>query len=435
MSVHHMLEPPTEDEASSDSDSEVDDGGEKGAFRSSVRGGLRVTDRSLDLQALSRFAARSNHDPGYMSDLSSVSSTDSDDDGGGYESSDFESDVSEDDDAGDKPGISVSSSHEIKVTQPAFNDAVAENLHADDATTEELDEDHLASYTLGKIYASSGLRRSSNNNNNNDGRRFEIDWALLELEPPRLQPFNLIQGGRRHCKSPVSFTPPFTPPICRQSTLYSADEDWYPTEIMAADALANLKVHCFGRTSGLCTGTISAAMSFVKIKGRKSFSLSWTVVSGGDEGKLGVGGDSGAWVVANESGRVAGHVLAERSGVAYICAMALLMADIRQTLSACRVGLPGGVSSSSSARESAAASASASASSIVASSSKVLFTTSLPAREKTLFASRKGGGAGGADATRLLYEVGSASSRAKSKVAEATISKPRTGWWSLSVGN
>ncbi|KAH0283401.1 hypothetical protein KCU62_g9068, partial [Aureobasidium sp. EXF-3399] len=371
MSVHHMLEPPTDEEDSGDSDQ--------------------------------------YHD--YMSDLSSVSSTDSDNDG--YESSDFESDVSEDEDAGDRPGITALSSRTVQVTQPAFGDAVAEDLHADDATTEELDEDHLSSYKLGKVYASSGLRRW-----NEGGKRYEIDWALLELDPPRLQPYNLIQGGRRHCKSPVSFIPDLKPPVSRRNNLYSADEDWYPTSIIPCSQLANLSVHCLGRTSGLKTGIISAAQSFVKIKGRRNFSLSWTVV-----GDFGIGGDSGAWIVSNVTGQVAGHVLAERTGLTYICAMHLLFEDIQQTLSACRISLPG------------ADAAIAGVDPMDASGNKAaVMLTTMPTRKEV--------GSGGddiVDGRKRFYQSSASRAREKSKVsdaAEVAASKVRTlGWWSQTVSN
>ena len=120
------------------------------------------------------------------SDLSE--STESEDDQEGYSSSDFESDISDDEqtmvlgisrsslEQGDKPGIQIQDARDVSVTQPAFRDAWEQDLHADDAPLEELDEDHLTSYTFGKIYASSGLRRMTR-----DGRRHEIDWALIEV--------------------------------------------------------------------------------------------------------------------------------------------------------------------------------------------------------------------------------------------------------------
>jgi hypothetical protein len=400
MSVHHMLEPPTdEEEDSTDSESDMDEQADQGAQRSSAR----ATGSTVP-----RLVPKTSQYQEYMSDLSSVSGSDSDD--VGYESSDFESDVSEDEDAGDRPGISVSSSKTVQVTQPAFGDAVAEDLHADDATTEELDEDHLSSYKLGKVYASSGLRRW-----NEGGKRYEIDWALLDLDPPRLQPYNLIQGGRRHCKSPVSFIPNLKPPVSRHTNLYTAEEDWYPTEIIPCSSLANLEVHCLGRTSGLKTGIISAAQSFVKIKGRRNFSLSWTVV-----GDFGVGGDSGAWIVSNNTGQVAGHVLAERTGLTYICAMHLLFKDIQQTLSACKISLPGAQASIAGVDPVDAN----------AATQAVLFAT-LPTREKVGFERDA------VEGRRRFYEP-SASRTKKAKVVDATVvaAKARTvGWWSQSVSN
>ena len=48
------------------------------------------------------------------------------------------------------------------------------------------------------------------------------------------------------------------------------------------------------------------------------------------------GGDSGAWVIDNDSGRVCGHVLAysSKSGVAYIAPMETLLDDMANTLHA-----------------------------------------------------------------------------------------------------
>lgn len=53
-------------------------------------------------------------------------------------------------------------------------------------------------------------------------------------------------------------------------------------------------------------------------------------------------GDSGAWVIDNEKGRVCGHVLAwcSRNKWAYICPMQVLLEDIQHTLDAKRVELP-----------------------------------------------------------------------------------------------
>jgi hypothetical protein len=56
-----------------------------------------------------------------------------------------------------------------------------------------------------------------------------------------------------------------------------------------------------------------------------------------------VGGDSGAWVIENGTHRVVGHVLAwcAHNRIAYICPMQVLLEDIRRTLGAKRIFLPG----------------------------------------------------------------------------------------------
>ena len=54
-------------------------------------------------------------------------------------------------------------------------------------------------------------------------------------------------------------------------------------------------------------------------------------------------GDSGAWVIDNEQGRVCGHVLAwcSRNKWAYICPMQILLEDMERALPASKVSLPG----------------------------------------------------------------------------------------------
>lgn len=55
-----------------------------------------------------------------------------------------------------------------------------------------------------------------------------------------------------------------------------------------------------------------------------------------------VGGDSGAWVIDNDHGRVCGHVLAwcSKNRVAYIAPMQVMLEDIAETLGAGRITLP-----------------------------------------------------------------------------------------------
>jgi hypothetical protein len=169
----------------------------------------------------------------------------------------------------------------------------------------------------------------------------EIDWALLKLNENRLQPYNLVQGGRRFCFGTMKpdqreISTKLELPVNRRH--YTQEEDEYPNGVASADSLGGLNVHCFGRTTGLQGGMVGAAMSSVRIYRRKTFSRSWHVAGG-----FGVGGDSGAWVIQNGSHRVVGHVLAwcERNHIAYICPMEVLLEDIKRTLGANRIYLPG----------------------------------------------------------------------------------------------
>ncbi|KAJ4315819.1 hypothetical protein N0V94_005771 [Neodidymelliopsis sp. IMI 364377] len=233
---------------------------------------------------------------------------------------------------GDIDGIEPGEGEEIIVTQPAIDD-VEEGFFPND---EDKDEDHLDSHELGHVHASSGIRRWKR-----DGILHEIDWALLKLNDERMQPYNVCQGGRRFAFG--SMTPgqreisrKLEEPVNRRH--YKPNEDEYPNGVASADALGGLNVHCFGRTTGLQGGMVGSAMSSVRIYRRKSFSRSWHVTGG-----FGVGGDSGAWVIQNNSHRVVGHVLAwcQRNHIAYICPMEVLLEDIKRTLGAKRIYLPG----------------------------------------------------------------------------------------------
>lgn len=305
MSVHHMLEPDDyEEEDASAAGAEDDD-----------------DDTSSVGSADSMSIHSHSDDESTVRPHSAIFEDDEDEDG-------------EEGHSGDVPGIMPDDFEEIAITQPALDDAIDHDLHVDegDDDTEDndidddsgIDSDHLLSYKLGQIHASSGLRRTLHPSSLHSGFQSlsqslpqEIDWALFELVPPRIHPYNIVKGGTKFC------------------TVGRPCGDVYPTSIRDATELPCAKVHCLGRTSGLAQGVISSTMELVKIHGRSTFSASWTV-----DGAFGVGGDSGAWVVSNDDGRVCGHVLASRRGRTYICPMGLLLEDIKTTLGARSVTLP-----------------------------------------------------------------------------------------------
>ncbi|KAK3047440.1 hypothetical protein LTR09_011188 [Extremus antarcticus] len=229
---------------------------------------------------------------------------------------------------GDAPGIVPGDYEEVPITQPALDDAIELDLHVDEDDDDDsdsgIDEDHLLSYKLGQVHASSGLKRTTTSLEGGfrsiaQSMPQEIDWALFELVPPRISSYNVVRGGAKYC-----------------SLRNGSSPDTNPVDIRSSSDLAMAKVHCLGRTSGLASGVISSQMELVKIHGRSTFSASWTV-----DGDFGVGGDSGAWVISNDDGRVCGHVLASRRGRTYICPMDLLLEDIKATLGATSVSLPG----------------------------------------------------------------------------------------------
>ncbi|KAI0594591.1 hypothetical protein F4775DRAFT_573347 [Biscogniauxia sp. FL1348] len=267
-----------------------------------------------------------------------------------YSATDITSDEEEEEDdeedeefnePGDIPGVEPGCGDGYVVTQPALDD-VEEGFYPSEDTK---DEDHLDSYSLGEVYATSGIRRR-----NEDGVVHEIDWALFKFRNDREPQENLI----------------LPPQSSNKGTQHSASfVALQPTEVVPTEALPGLQVQCSARTSGLQTGKIMSAISSVKIYGRTSPSHTYQVTSlplavnsqkhaaasghpsrarSGRTPPLGVPGDSGAWLIDSTHGRVCGHVLAwsERKQVAYICPMEVLLRDIGETLEATEVRLPGG---------------------------------------------------------------------------------------------
>jgi len=344
MSVHHLLDAPSDDE----SESEDEAPSPSDAILSSAHGSTNPWLMGMGSQPGVQFSydsqlpmweleisddedARSGDDDQTSFDYSSDSEYDSEDESDADE--ELAGSITSRGTAGDIEGIDLGDGEEIKITQPAIDDVEDDFFPSE----EDRDDDHLDSHELGHVHASSGIRRWKR-----DGVVHEIDWALLKLNEDRLQPYNLVQGGRRFCFSRTieqdqrDISTKLEQPVSRRH--YSPDEDEYPNGVASADSLGGLNVHCFGRTTGLQGGMVGSAMSSVRIYRRKTFSRSWHVAGG-----FGVGGDSGAWVIQNGLHRVVGHVLAwcERNHIAYICPMEVLLEDIKRTLGAKRIYLPG----------------------------------------------------------------------------------------------
>jgi hypothetical protein len=303
MTVHHMLDDPS----SEDEDEEVDSS--QPIPRSSAHADMPDLTHSQS-------SIYSSGDEEYMytlSDYESDFSTTSSPAASEYGSDDeWDAEDEENDESlepGDIRGIPTGCGDSYLITQPAIDDVSPDFFPSE----ETRDEDHLDSFQLGEIYASSGIRRRTEND-----IVHEIDWALFEFQEHRLPITNHIKNGSRHC---------------------SQKEGRYPLSVAPSTDLADLNVHCMARTSGLQSGRILPGMVIVKIYGRQTPSSSFQVA-----GKLGVPGDSGAWVVDNDKGRACGHVLAwsSRKRVAYICPMDVLVKDIGETVGAKSISLPGG---------------------------------------------------------------------------------------------
>ena len=264
MSVHHLLDEPSDDE---EPDEETES---YNAVRSSLFEERFMLQSQNDDTNNPDYLEISD-DEGY--DSIDASDADDGDDASSNENYNSDSDSDEGSDvgtAGDILGVAVDDRRDIVVTQPAIDD-VDDHFFPNEEARED---DHLTSHRLGHIHASSGIRRCVRN-----GVVHEVDWSLFELLENRLQPCNLVPGGKRYYKRtrrPNSVD--LREPVCRLGC--RSEEDEYPVEAANSDNLGGLRVHCLGRTSGLRGGVVGRAMSLVRVYQRQSFSRSWHVVGG-----------------------------------------------------------------------------------------------------------------------------------------------------------
>ena len=204
-------------------------------------------------------------------------------------------------------GIKPGEGEPIIVTQPALDDVDPNYFPSED----EMSDDHLVIHGLGTIHASSGLRQTRCQD-----VAHEIDWALFKIHNDRLPTVNAVDGGIKHCEK--------------------AAQEFFPSQVLKADALANLNVHSYGSTSGLQAGTIRNQMELTRMPGRRSFSPVWKF-----EGDFGVGGDSGAWIIDNKTGGLCGHVSSYSESQQYgvLAPMEAQLHDMEETLRV-KVALP-----------------------------------------------------------------------------------------------
>ncbi|KAI0527960.1 hypothetical protein F5B22DRAFT_13221 [Xylaria bambusicola] len=322
MTVHHMLDDPDRPFQGSDDFEELTDSATRASapiFRSSAS--------ARDLSYLTE-GETSSEGSDFACEFSDTESE--------YSATDITSDEEDEDEdeefnqPGDIPGIEPGCGHGYIVTQPALDD-VPDGFYPSPETENEV----IDTYSVGEVYASSGIRRRTENT-----LIHEIDWALFEFQDDRLPDKNLF------------------PPVDAGDHRVLTFDHLQPVEVAPVKSLPGLDVQCVARTSGTQAGRILPALTTVKIYGRASPSHSYQVSGkipgvskpmtppnqAGHGVSLGIPGDSGAWIVDRLYGRLCGHILAwsERKQVAYICPMDVLLLDIAETLQTTDVRLPNG---------------------------------------------------------------------------------------------
>lgn len=244
LTVHHMLDIPSDDEEDDDQRPTQDQPKRAAAPAKTVPGQF---DPSADVrfmqseEDLSRFSDFEISDDEYEgSDDDSDTSTirpdyaimdadgnefwfledsppeldddDSDDDDGSSSSSD---DVDDAASIGDKVGIAPYTDDDFCVTQPAIDDVDDDFFPSE----EDRDDDHLASHSFGYVFATSGIRRVKRGE-----IKHEVDWALIRVNGERLK----VENAMREQPTPSGPTPQRGQSATRESSSRPAESDSLP---------------------------------------------------------------------------------------------------------------------------------------------------------------------------------------------------------------
>lgn len=272
MTVHHMLDAPSDDEESQDENADYPPrsaaNGPRGIEPSNADFAFTwceddlpetnyefeiTDDEDADDRSLSH-ALDETYDDHWLSDDYS-----SDEEG-------LDGDDSGDDDTasiGDTAGVEPGEEPQLIVTQPAIDD-----IHEDFfPCPEDRDDEHLASHSLGYVHASSGVKRWTRK-----GIKHEIDWALIKIHQNRMDARNVVSG-----RPAAAAAAQGSSRRRDQGQRTTGQEVVHLDKVARLEELGGLTVHCCGRTSGLQSGQISKAMTLVKMHGRHSFSTSFCV--------------------------------------------------------------------------------------------------------------------------------------------------------------
>lgn len=188
-----------------------------------------------------------------------------------------------------------------------------------------LDEDSENSYRIGELMYRSTMRSRLCEGKPSEFQ-VEMDWAL----------FALAEDWRRHW---LYSHKPLSIHLLESST-----------GLYFSDIIPEASVTATGRTSGRQTGTINSATCLINHGSRCT--EEWTILRGAGmslsdwiSGGIGVDGDSGAWVIDQESAALYGMVWGrDRIHTDPICLFSPIMdviADIKERSGAEKVTLPG----------------------------------------------------------------------------------------------
>ncbi|KAJ5187361.1 hypothetical protein N7449_010355 [Penicillium cf. viridicatum] len=155
------------------------------------------------------------------------------------------------------------------------------------------------SYLLGHVYAGSGLNRTrelKSTEENQELRLISTDWALIKINPERLQPQQ--HGDRISGNRPFHYGRPEQPP---EQFIY--DPSFEPSR--------GLKLQKCGRSTGITTGTFSGLKCVRFTEALDEYGMVQTIptwehkIASGPDGSFVEKGDSGSWVYT-KAGEVVG---------------------------------------------------------------------------------------------------------------------------------